>query len=210
MKAVARPLMFFGVLWFATALTADDEPPALNPFGPRNQQRDDAVLGCVELSDGSILPGKLYLTRDTRLKIYDEKLQRQREVPLRVVRKIVCQIEKEWMEKEWRFKENANDEKVYTGRQYPARQYQHQITLRDNRVISGPMSGIIYVSPYDDPQSKPIKLLLHKRDKGPVGSKLESLVFLKQVEFGEEAMRNGQLRKTQETLRQQPGRRRER
>lgn len=200
MKATVSILACFAALLVATAgLADDDEPPALNPFAPRSPQREDAQLGCVELSDGAIFPGRVFLTRDTRLRIYDQKLQRQREVPLRVVRSIECTIEKEWMEREWRFKENANDEKIYTGRQYPARQYRYQITLQDDRTISGTMSGIIYVSSYDDPQAKPERFLLHKRDKGPVGSKLESLVFLQKVELGEQAMRSGQLRKTQQS-----------
>ena len=45
------------------------EPPALNPFGTnaeRQQQRDDAVPGYLELSDGTIHPGLLSLTRDAR------------------------------------------------------------------------------------------------------------------------------------------------
>jgi len=49
-------LLAFAIL-SATILTAD-EPPALNPFGSRDsEQRDDAVPGCIELSDGSVHPG---------------------------------------------------------------------------------------------------------------------------------------------------------
>ena len=110
-------------------------------------ERDDAVPGYIELSDGSIHPGMIYLTRDKRLQIYDEEMQRQREVPLQAVKQIDCTVKKEWMEKEWKFKETTSDEKLYTGRSYPAREYLHTITLNDGRTITGPLSAIVYVQP---------------------------------------------------------------
>ena len=183
------------VFVFAMATTyaaigrSGEEPPAVNPFGPRNQVRDDALPGCVELSDGSVFPGHVYLTRDTRLKIFDSALGREREVPLNVIQRIDCIIEKEWMEKEWRFKENANDEKVFTGRAYPSRLYIHAITLRDKREISGPLAGIVYVRQPGSEESK--RFLLHKRDKGPLDTTLESLAYVRSVELGEKAMNAG-------------------
>ena len=116
----------------------------------RAAQREDAVPGYVELSDGKICRGQVYLTRDAKLKIYDEKLQRQREVPLSAVKQIDCKVKKEWMEKEWKFKELAKDEKMFTGRTYPSREYVHTITLTDGRTITGELSAIVYVEP---PQS---------------------------------------------------------
>ena len=113
---------------------------------PAPAQREDAVPGYVELSDGKICAGQVYLTRDARLKINDEKLQRQREVPLSAVKQIDCKVKKEWMEKEWKFKELAKDEKMYTGRSYPSREYVHTITLNDGRTITGELSGIVYVA----------------------------------------------------------------
>jgi hypothetical protein len=169
------------------------EPPAVNPFGPRPQTRDDAVPGYVELSDGSIHLGRLYLTRDTRLKIFDTELGRQREIPLRVIQAVECSVEKEWLEKVWRFRAMADDEKVYTGQTYPARIYQHTIVLNDGRRIHGPMSGIIYVDDYEGQGTR--KFLFHKRQKGPVGSDLKSLVYVRKVALGEAAMRQGQQRK---------------
>ncbi len=177
------------------------EPPALNPFGPVRHEREDAVPGYLEMSDGKIYPGAIYLTRDTRLKIYDEKLQRQREIPLRVVKQVECKVLKEWMEKEWRFKELALNEKYYTGRRYPAREYAHTITLQDDRTIAGPLSGIVYVKPYADPkgplsggsgpQAEPQRFLLHKRDKGEAGEDLKSLAYVRLVKLGEEALEEG-------------------
>lgn len=164
-----------------------DEPPAINPFGPKTTQREDAIPGCIELSDGSVHPGMIYLTRDKRLKIYDKQLQRQREIPLRAVKRIDCKIKREWMEKEWKFKETTSDEKIYTGRGYPAREYLHTITLHDGRTITGPLSALVYLQPkrYSPDGEPPAeRYVLNKRDKGIIGEELKSLVYVKRIEFG--------------------------
>ncbi len=174
------------------------EPPAINPFGPVRREREDAVPGYLETSDGKVYPGAIYMTRDKRLKIYDQKMKRQREVPLRVVSRIECKVLKEWMEKEWRFKETTRAEKYYTGREYPAREYVHTITLHDDRTITGPLAEIVYVRPYADPKAagprpkqEAKRFLLHKRDKGEIGTKLKSLTYVRRIELGEEALEEG-------------------
>jgi hypothetical protein len=181
-------------------LTHAKEPPVINPFGPAPAQREDAVPGCVELSDGKICAGQIYLTRDARLKINDEKLQRQREVPLAAVKQIECKVKREWMEKEWKFKELTKDEKMYTGRAYPSREYVHTITLGDGRAITGELSAIVYVDPPSyatlkpgeyRPQVKTEKFLLNKRNKGEIGQDLKSLVYVKSIKMGKEAFEEG-------------------
>lgn len=167
-----------------------EEPPALNPFGPRSADRDDARLGQIELSDGRIHRGMIYLTRDMRLKIHDDRLHRQREIPLDAVERIDCEVKREWMEKEWRFKETTADEKLLTGREYPVREYVHTITLRDGRKIKGPMSAIVYLRPTTPETttpgetrkpSEPRRFVLHKRDKGPLDANLKSLVYVRSI-----------------------------
>ena len=176
------------------------EPPALNPFAPVRRDRDDAVPGYIEMSDGKIYPGSIYMTLDKRLKIYDEKTTRQREVPLRVVRQIDCWVLEEWMEKEWRFKELALNEKYYTGREYPAREYRHTITLQDGRMIAGTLAEIVFVRPFaESPQPgqpveaslKPQRFLLHKRDKGEINTQIKALKYVKLIKLGEEALAEG-------------------
>lgn len=190
---------------FAPKTGSDGEPAQLNPFSPVQRVRDDAVPGYIQLSDGTIIPGHIYMTRDKRLKIYDGELKRQREIPLRVVKRIETGVLKEWIEKEWRFKELALNEKYYTGRAYPAREHTHRITLHDDRQIVGPMAEIIYLDPADlnadeersmaeTPGASPgraKKYILHKRDKGDWGETLESLVYVKKIELGEEALEEG-------------------
>ncbi len=189
------------LLCLADRSTGAAEPPAINPFGRRPAPvREDAIPGYVELSDGAVHPGNIYLTRDKRLKIFDPTLQRQREVPLRVIKQIECNVKRQWMEKEWKFKELALDEKMYTGRTYPTVEYLHTITLHDDRTITGPLSAIVYVRPYIytpkgpnvyRPQVKPEKFLLNKRNKGKIGEKPNSLVYVKLIKLGEEALAEG-------------------
>ncbi len=183
----------------AQSLEAGD-PPTINPFGTRPTEREDALPGYIETSDGKVEVGRMYLTRDTRLKMFDESLQRQREIPLRVVKQIECHVKKEWMEKEWRFKELALDEKYYTGRSYPAREYKHTITLQDGRKITGPLSGIVYLKPGATkppepgeyrPHVKALRFLLHKREKGEIGGDLKSLTYTKLIKLGEDAVAEG-------------------
>ena len=176
------------------------EPPALNPFGPVRTERDDAVPGYMEMSDGKVLVGNIYMTRDKRLKIYDAGTKRQREIPLRVVKQIECKVLKEWMEKEWRFKELALNEKYYTGREYPSRECEYTITLHDDRKITGPLAELFYIQPYAyaagesrsyRPEVKPEKHLVHKRQKGDPGTTLKDLVYVKLIKLGEEAVEEG-------------------
>jgi hypothetical protein len=173
------------------------EPPALNPFGQSPSEREDAVYGVIELSDGTSHAGMIYLTRDKRFQIYDEHIERQREVPLQAIKKIECSVKWEKLEKEWKFKEAANDEKMYTGRRYPAREYVHTITLKNGRTITGPLSAVIYLQPpqqkttgtSDQPQA-PVqaqRFVLYKRNKGELGQTLKKMVYVKCISLGKDA-----------------------
>jgi hypothetical protein len=171
------------------------ESPALNPFGTdaeRQQRREDAVPGYLELSDGTIHPGLLSLTRDARLKIFEEERKQFREIPWSSIKRIDCTVSKEWVEEEWRFKENASDEKYFTGRTYPAREYAHTVTLQNDRTIRGPLAGIVYVQA--DPAGESVRYLLHKRDKGEPGTALRSLVYVRSIRLGEKALEEGKRR----------------
>jgi hypothetical protein len=164
------------------------------------------------MSDGQIFVGSVYMTRDKRLKMEDSLRQvggdgapddnsekRQREIPLRVVRQIEAKVEKEWIEKEWRFKELALDEKYYTGRTYPVRKCVYTVTLKDGRTITAPVAEIFYVKPYreltdgarTDEEPEPIRLMIHKRQKGDPGTTLKSLTYVKLIKLGEEAVEEG-------------------
>ena len=145
--------------------------------------------GFLETSDGKIHPGQITLTRDARLKIYDERQKKHREIPLKAIKQIDCSVLKEWMEEEWRFKENASDEKYFTGRTYPSREYTHTITLLNGQKVGGHLSGIIYVR--DEKADGPARFLLHKRDKGNPGTDLKSLVYVRTIQLGPKALAEG-------------------
>lgn len=186
--------------WMGVSVLRAAEPPAINPFGRAPSAREDAVPGRIELSNGQVRTGMIYLTRDKRLQIYDKQLERQREIPLRVVQKIDCTVKREWLEKEWRFKQTTSDEKVYTGRSYPAREYLHTIILKDGRTITGPLSAIVYIEPLPAastesgqprPPAQPEHFMLSKRNKGELGEDLKSLVYVKRIKLGKEALEEG-------------------
>jgi hypothetical protein len=172
-----------------------EEPAALDPFAPRAQPREDAVPGYLELSDGTIKPGQVFLTREHRLKVFDPKEERQREIPLRAIQAIDCRVVKEWQEKEWRFKENASDEKYFTGRSYPAREYSHTITLGNGRTIAGPLSAIVYVQA--EGADMPERFLLHKRDKGELDAGLSDLMYVRSIRLGPKALEEGKRKAAQ-------------
>ena len=180
-------------LFSAAAAVFAAEPPTIQPFdrpaADNAAPRDDAVPGYVELSNGVIRPGWLYLTREKRLKIYDETVQRQREIPWAAVERIECEVKTEWMEREWKFKETASDEKIYTGRKYPAREYIHTITLRGGRTITGPLSAVVYLQ--SSPKGEVEQFLLNKRNKGEPGQTMKSLIYVKQIKLGKEAFEEG-------------------
>jgi hypothetical protein len=109
-------------------------------------------------------------------------------------------VQKEWIEKEWRFKESALDEKVYTGRSYPSREYTHTVTLQDGRKLTGPLAEIIYVQPIfassdapnrDPSRLEPERFMLHKRDKGEIGTDLKAIRYVKLVKLGPAALEEG-------------------
>ena len=181
-----RLLVLCAGLLVLVPFSQGDEPPELNPFGPKPQVRDDALPGYVETSDGKMHIGQVYITREHKLKIFDEAKQAFREIPLPAIQKIECSVLKEWKEKEWRFKENANDEKIYTGRSYPAREYTHTITLKTGKTIKGALSGIVYVQGEGSAGAE--RFLLHKRDKGEYGDELKDLLYVRTIGVGEKAV----------------------
>lgn len=193
-------LMGVWLLLSAAVTLAADDPPALNPFGPAKTEREDAIPGYIETSDGKIYPGAVYMTREKRIKIYDEKMERQRELPLRVVAQLQGAVKKEWMERDWKFKETALDEKMYTGKSYPARMCVYTISLKNGSSITGELAEVFYVRAYmenkpgeepDEDSLQEKRFFLHKRQKGENGTTLKSLVYVKTIKLGEEALKEG-------------------
>ena len=157
------------------------EPPA-RPLEKEREKREDAVPGTVTLSDGTKLSGDIYLTRDKKLSIYEPKEKKLYQVTLAELMRIESRVVMERMEPEWRWKENANDEKVFTGKSYPVREYATAITFKDGRTLTGGCTALLFVGT----NNGETRVVLHQRQKGEPGQKLEDLVYVKTVELGEQ------------------------
>ncbi len=188
---------------------ADETGDPPNPFGRVSPPPVDARLGRIELSDGTTIRGRIHLTRDHQLRVYDAEHGRFRNIPLRAVREIRCRVVREWMEREWRFREAASNVKVYTGREYPARQYVHEIVLRSGTTVTGPLAAVVYIDPLESDgkteghkasqnlgdrkgtaanlasPDKRLRFVLHKRDKGRPGTRLDQLVYVTRIVLDE-------------------------
>ncbi len=184
----------------------DGQPPSgqsapANPFGKPAPGASDALAGAIELSDGTLLPGLVYLTRSKDVEIFDTAKKgekKQRRIPLAGILTIETIVEWERMDPEWRFKTAGDPEKVYTGKSYPNRMLSYRVTLSDERVVEGHIAGQpMYVQPRE---GKLRLLVLHKRHKGPVDTKLKDLVYVSWVRLGDRARKKAeeQLRKRAE------------
>jgi len=183
------------------------EPGDPGTPGPRT----DAVPGYVELSSGAKIFGRIYTTRGKRLKIFNVEKEIYEYVPVPAVREIETIVEWERMEREWRFKEAGSPEKVYTGRSYAARKFAYRLTLLGGHTITGHIVGQpLYVgrpsrasgsSDGSNDDGRPSagsgrsragsrdqgdRFVLHDRQKGPLDTTLEDLVYLKRVVLHEE------------------------
>jgi len=176
--------------------------PNLNGAGEESGVRKDAVPGYVELSSGAKVPGRIFTTRAERVKIFNLEKEVYEYVPVPAVRKIETVIEWERMEKEWRFKEAGSPEKVYTGRSYPARKLAYRLTLVNGHTITGHILGQpLYLarpsraspsrasgsSDGSNDEGKTDRFILHDRQKGPLDTTLEDLVYIRSVVLGQEA-----------------------
>jgi len=167
--------------------SAEDGERRPSPFGAQpGAARKDAVPGTVALSDGRKVAGRLCTTRGKRLVIYNFERERYEHVPVPALERMEAVVEWERMEREWRFKEAGNPEKVYSGRTYPARRLAWRLRLRNGHEIVGHILGQpLYVLA----GGERARFVLHKRQKGPVGTALEDLVYVREAVFGEGAYR---------------------
>lgn len=158
---------------------------AASPFGATGLGgRKDAVPGAITLSDGRVLPGRIYTTRAKRLKVFNLAEQRYEYVPVPACVRIEAVVEWERIDREWRFKEAGNPEKVYTGRTYPLRMLAWRLTLRNGHQITGHILGQpLYVTEGGAAE----RWILHARHKGPMGGSLEALTYIRRVDLGRAA-----------------------
>ncbi|MDD4892350.1 MAG: hypothetical protein PHU85_20700 [Phycisphaerae bacterium] len=159
-----------------------------SPFAGRPGDRDDVLPGYIELNDGSILPGWIYPTREKPWSVFEAESKSFRRIPPIVVRRIEAEVVWERDEPDWRWKENGSDEKIFTGRTYPARMVHYRFTLANGEKVNGTVQQPIHVR---GETGDPVQFILHERDKGPLDSKLSSLIYVKHVELGKDALARG-------------------
>jgi len=172
-----------------TAAYRPPRPPATNPLGAGERfRRRDALPGVVLLSDGTLVPGGIYTTRDKNWEVWVESQKRWRHIPPIVVLSIEAVVVEEGMEKEWRWKEMGSDEKVFTGREKPVRRFQWRFHLIDDSYITGTVKGqpVWVESPTSGKRRGPF--ILHERSSGKYGQKLHELVYIKKVIISRRAM----------------------
>lgn len=155
-----------------------------SPFAVTPQTRRDLMPGCIELSDGRLLAGTVYTTRDKPWSVFEASSASFRRIPPTIVKRIDAVIIWERDQPEWRWKEGGSDEKVYTGRTYPARKQHYRFTLINGLQITGTVQQPIYVAAGE----QAARFILHERDKGEVGQSLGDVVFVRSVRLGKEAL----------------------
>lgn len=153
-----------------------------NPFSAAQFpfQREDALPGVVELSDGTVLAGGVYTTREKPWEIWSEAEKRWRQIPFLNCLSINAVVLEEKMEQRWRWKEMGVPEKVFTGKEYPFRIFEWKLHLIDDSYLQGTVKGQpVYVETVAGKTFGP--LVLHERFSGPDGMSLKEAVYVKRV-----------------------------
>ena len=180
--------------WFGKAAPATTQPaesqPApsegVDPFKGAGPSRSDALPGLVELSDGELLPGHLFTTREKPWLVYVDSGKRWRRVPFAACLSITAVIVEQRMELQWRWKAMGEPEKVYTGESYPYRRLKWRFRLADGSAITGTVKGQPLFVESNGRRAKP--MILHERSKGGIGQKLTDLVYVRRVIVSKRAM----------------------
>jgi hypothetical protein len=162
-------------------------PSETNPFGRTDRfSRSDALPGVVVLSDGKVLPGGVFTTRDKDWEVWSASKKRWRHIPPIVVLSIRAVVVEEGMEKEWRWKEMGRNERVFTGRAKPVRRLLWRFHLIDDSYITGAVKGQPLWVETAGKRHGPF--VLHERTKGKLDQTLKDLIYVKQVVISRRAM----------------------
>jgi len=179
----------------AAAEPAQGEEKPANPFGEAGSQRADALPGKLVLSDGKELRGRLYLTRDRKIELFDTRRQEWNKLALKDLARLDISVEKEETVKEWRWKENGSDVKVDTGRTKVDRSYKCAATRADGQKIEGHLRGtVIFIKESDEADARRFFLLWNS--PGDFDQKPADLVYVKAVVLGEEAAKAPEQKKS--------------
>jgi len=164
------------------------------PAAAQVPSREDALPGVVELSNGQVMAGYIYTTRDKSWEVFVEDVdngvdteKRWRLLPPLAVLSITAVVDEESTEPKWRWEAMGTPERVYTGQAYPFRRLRWRFRLIDGSEVTGTVKGQPLWVEQDGRTVGP--LVLHERDKGPLGGKLSDLIYVKRVIISRQAMR---------------------
>lgn len=160
---------------------AAKEPAGGNPLGAGAGEffRDDALPGVIELSNGKLLPGGVYTTREKPWIVWGEDTKSWRRIPMLTLLSIAAVVEEERMELEWRWKGMGEPEKVFTGKKYPMRRLHWKFRLIDGSYVEGSTKGQpVWVESHGKPYGP---FVLHERMKGELDQTQSDLVYVKRV-----------------------------
>jgi len=169
--------------WLERATPATSAPatqvviePATDPSVPA---RPDALPGIIELSDGRLVPGWIYTTRDRNLEVWVESEKRWRCVPLLSVLSLTAVVIEQEMVQQWRWKEMGQPERVYTGKQFPAMRFHWKVHLIDDSYVVGAIRGQpLWVSLKDQKYGP---FVLCDRAKGDLGKDFADIIHVKRA-----------------------------
>jgi len=169
---------------------SDAPPPAQSLLGksatgpsPFNNADDLGYrAGVITFSDGEKVHGKIATTLDKPIRLWDDQKQEYRDIPFKLIKSFQAKIIWEREEKEWHFRESGSDIKEYSGKTYPAREMQYIVTLINGQSVTGSVDAPLYLQMAKGDDKV---LVMHKRDKGEIGTTLKELAYIKNVEFGE-------------------------
>lgn len=185
-SATKRPADDPNVDWLlSSATTQPAARPTTRPAMPTSSPVvlvdpiGDSRLGTITLSDGSHVTGSISTTAERPVRVWVEADKSYHDLPFDSIRSIDAVVLWERMEREWTFKATGSDVKVYSGRTYPARDTQYRFTLDDGTIVTGACVAPLYLHRAGGEKT----YVLYKRDKGPIGQKLNSLVFVRHVAF---------------------------
>ncbi|KKL22716.1 hypothetical protein LCGC14_2432670, partial [marine sediment metagenome] len=163
------------------------QAPKVNPLGASDRfRRRDALPGVVVLSNGTVIPGGVYTTRDKNWEVWVESEKRWRHIPPILVLSIQAVVVEEAMDNEWRWKEMGSDEKVFTGRKKPIRRFRWRFHLIDGSHVTGNVKGQPVWIEVDRKTKGPH--VLHERSAGKYGQTLTDLVYVKRIVISRRAM----------------------
>jgi len=118
--------------------------------------------GEIQFSDGEVITGTIYLSRDMQFRLHDG--EQLRTVELARVREIRNFPEKEKMERNWRFLEAGQTKKEFSGDPYPSRLLRSVLVLKDESTVSGHLyTTVLYIE--SEEGARKVVLLAKQRGK---------------------------------------------